>query len=128
MVLLSSKTSWISATGSVKTDEEFAGVVKKFVDKGCKVYVGTDSMLRGNNCNFATVIAFHNNDIRVANYHYKRFNVINSEYVDLKSKITEEVNLAIQAAQFVNSLCPNAAIEVHVDIGKNNIKSSYFML
>ena len=128
MVLLSSKSSWISATGSVKSDEEFAKIVKKFVRKGCKVYIGTDSMLRGDSCNFATVVAFHNNDIRVANYHYKRFNVTNSEYDDLKSKITEEVSLAIQAAQFINSLCPSASIEVHVDIGKNNVNKTRVLL
>lgn len=128
MVLLSSKSTWISASGSVKSDEEFASVVKKFVSEGCKVYVGTDSMLRGDSCNFATVIAFHNNDIRVANYHYKRFKVINAEYVDLQSKITEEVSLAIQAAQFVNDLCPNASIEVHVDIGKSNVNKTRKLL
>lgn len=128
MVLLSSKSSWISANGSVKSDEEFATVIKKSVSEGCKVYVGTDSMLRGSNCNFATVVAFHNNDIRVANYHYKRFNIKNSEYMNLKSKITEEVSLAIQAAQFVNNLCPNISIEVHVDIGKNNINKTKKLL
>tara|TARA_B100000700_G_C14984856_1_gene828287 strand:- start:325 stop:807 length:483 start_codon:yes stop_codon:yes gene_type:complete len=128
MVLLSSKSTWISPSGSIKSDKEFAKIVKKFIKKGCKAYVGTDSMLRGDSCNFATVIAFHNNDIRVANYHYKRFNVVNSKYIDLQSKITEEVSLAMQAAKFINDLCPNASIEIHVDIGKNHINKTKKLL
>ena len=128
MVLLGSKSSWISPGGTIKSDEEFANTIKKHVDQGCNVYVGTDSMLYGNSCNFATVVAFHNNEIRIANYHYKRFRVISSRYIDLKSKITEEVSLAIQAAQFVNKFCPDASIEVHVDIGKNNVNKTRVLL
>ena len=128
MVLLSSKSSWISPTGTIKSDEEFANTIRKRVAQGCKVYVGTDSMLRGSSCSFATVIAFHNNDIRIANYHYKRFKIKNSQYIDLKSKITEEVSLAIQAAQFVNKFCPDVVIEVHVDIGKSNINKTKVLL
>ncbi len=119
MVKLNSKPMWVSPSGYQQTDDEFKKIISDYVSMGCKVYIGTDSMLYGDSCNFATVVAFHNNDIRVANYLYKRFKVSNLGYNDLQTKITEEVSLAIQAAQLVASCCPSAEIEVHVDIGKN---------
>ena len=119
MVLLNSKQLWVTPTGNHQTEAEFKKIISEYVSLGCKVYIGTDSMCYGDSCNFATVVAFHNNDIRVANYLYKRFKISNPVYTDLQTKITEEVNLAIQAAQFVVSCCPEAIVEVHVDIGSN---------
>ena len=119
MVKLSSKPLWVSPSGYQQTDDEFKKSIIDNVSMGCKVYIGTDSMLYDDICNFATVVAFHNNDIRVANYLYKRFKMPSLGYNDLQTKITEEVSLAIQAAQLVMSYCPDAEIEVHVDIGRN---------
>jgi uncharacterized protein len=119
MVLLDSKPFWVSPAGFQQSDNEFKKLIANYVAMGCKVYIGTDSMLYGDSCNFATVVAFHNNDIRVAKYLYKRFKVSSPTYTDLQTKITEEVSLAIQAAQMVIGCCPDAKIEVHVDIGRN---------
>ena len=73
-------------------------------------------MIRGENCIFVTVIAFHSNEGKIAKYYYKKFKIINKEYMNLKNKINEEVNLSVQAAQKINELSPKTPIELHVDI------------
>ena len=85
-------------------------------------------MLRGDNCIFATVIAFHNNEKKIATYYYKKFNLVNSEYKNLKIKITEEVNLSVQAAQKVLEYSPGIDVEVHVDIGLNKENKTRSMM
>ena len=87
--------------------------------KGGKIYVGTDSMLFPNKCNFATVIAFHNRELNIARYYYRKIKRGSERYFELQTKILEEVALAIQTAQFVLELCPQADIELHIDIGTN---------
>jgi predicted RNase H-related nuclease YkuK (DUF458 family) len=85
-------------------------------------------MLRGGNCIFATVIAFHNNEKKIATYYYKKFRSTNPEYKNLKSKITEEVSLSVQAAQKVNECSPSTKVEVHVDIGLNKENKTRVMM
>ena len=74
-MLIDKKPYWVCPDGSQIKNDEFDSIVKSLVRKGSKVYVGTDSMLRGDNCIFATVIAFHNNEEKIATYYYKNLEV-----------------------------------------------------
>ena len=77
---------------------------------------------------FAAVIAFHNKDLKIAKYYYKQIKADAKEYKELQVKILEEVALAIQTAQFVLDVCPEADIELHIDIGtkKKNATAKFF--
>jgi predicted RNase H-related nuclease YkuK (DUF458 family) len=127
-MLIDKKPYWVCPDGSQIKNDEFDSIVKSLVRKGSKVYVGTDSMLRGDNCIFATVIAFHNNEEKIATYYYKKFRSNNPEYRNLNKKITEEVNLSVQAAQKVNEYEPGVKVEVHVDIGLNKENKTRVMM
>ena len=85
-------------------------------------------MMHGQNCIFVTVVAFHDNDKRIGKYFYKKLKIENLEYRNLKTKITEEVNLSVQAAQKINELSPSTKIELHVDIGKNKENKTRTMM
>lgn len=128
MLLLDEKDFWICPGGNQITNEKYAEEAKDLIKKGSKVYVGTDSMMHGQNCIFVTVVAFHDNDKRIAKYFYKKLRIENSEYRNLKTKITEEVNLSVQAAQKINELSPSTKIELHVDIGKNKENKTRVMM
>ena len=127
MLLLEHKPCWVCPGGDQLNSEDFAKKAKELISKGSNVYIGTDSMLRGDNCIFVTVIAFHNNNSKIAKYFYKKFRSENCEYRNLKNKITEEVNLSVQAAQKVNEFSPSTPIELHVDIGKNKENKTRIM-
>ena len=108
---------WIDAgTGNPVTFDNIKTKIKNYSSKGGIIYVGADSMLHSTTCSFASVIAFHSTDLRVATYFYKKLKIKEEKFKDVKVKILHEVNLALEAAQFVIDTCPNAKLEVHVDI------------
>ena len=63
-----------------------------------------------------------------AKYYYKKFNLECPDYKNLKIKITEEVNLSVQAAQKVLECAPGTDVEVHVDIGTNKENKTRSMM
>jgi predicted RNase H-related nuclease YkuK (DUF458 family) len=128
MLLLEEKDFWISPGGNQVNAENFEREARDLIKQGSKVYVGTDSMMHGQNCIFVTVVAFHDNDKRIGKYFYKKLKIENLEYRNLKTKITEEVNLSVQAAQKINELSPSTKIELHVDIGKNKENKTRTMM
>jgi len=119
MFVIEDKPYWNCPGGKQVKNEDFKSTVSQLVKRGANVYVGTDSMIKGDNCIFATVVAFHNNDEKIGTYFYKKFRVKHPDFRNLQKKITEEVNLSVQAAQKMSEYAPYANIEVHVDIGIN---------
>ena len=128
MILLDKKPLWVVPGGGQLTAENFMSVAKELIVRGSRVYVGTDSMMRGSQCIFVTVVAFHNNERNIAKYYYKKFKTTNTEYMNLKNKINEEVNLSVQAAQKITQFSPETPIELHVDIGKNKENKTRMMM
>ena len=119
---------WKDADGKDVNVEFIKEEIKDYVSRGGKIYVGTDSMLFPHKCNFAAVIAFHNRDLNIARYYYRKIKKGSAQYFELQTKILEEVALAIQTAQFVLEVCPEADIELHIDIGtkKRNATAKFF--
>ena len=125
---LDTKAYWKDCDGKDYEDEFIKKEIEEYVAKGGRVYVGTDSMLLAHKCNFAAELAFHSRDINIARYYYKRFKTGSLEYKELQVKILQEVELAIKTAQFVLKLCPDADVELHIDIGtkKRNATARFF--
>ena len=73
MILLDKKPLWVVPGGEQLTAEKFMSEAKDLITRGSKVYVGTDSMAKGSSCIFVTVVAFHNNERKIAKYYYKKF-------------------------------------------------------
>lgn len=119
---------WKDADGFEFSNEDLKKEIKDYTSAGGKIYVGSDSMLLPNKCNFVTVIAFHDRDLNIARYYFKKFKEDSKEYRELQVKILKEVEIAIQAAQFVLKLCPEADVELHIDIGLRvrNKTAKYF--
>ena len=102
------------------TNEEVFESIKDYVSRGGIIFVGTDSMLRHDHCKFASVIAIHSNDLKIANYFFKKKIVPSKQYKMLQNKIFEEVDCSLQIAKEFSDRFPDAEIEVHVDVGKTN--------
>jgi predicted RNase H-related nuclease YkuK (DUF458 family) len=119
---------WSDADGNPIEDYIIKNEIINYSSRGGKLYIGADSMFYTNKCCFATVIALHDANQKIAKYYYRRLNKKSSQYKDLKIKILEEVNLAIQTADFVLNICPSAEIELHIDIStkKKNLTSKLY--
>ena len=81
-----SENLWCSGEEKLTTDEVFESI-ESYVSKGGIIYVGTDSMLRHDYCKFASVIAIHSNDLKIANYFFKKKNMPARNYRALQNKI-----------------------------------------
>ena len=111
------KKLWIDAsTGRPILFDDIKKRIEEYTQRGGTIYVGADSMLHASTCSFASVIAFHSSELRVATYYYKKNKLKEEKFKDVKVKILHEVDLALEAAQLVIDSCPNAKLEVHVDI------------
>ena len=118
-MIYNSDNLWI-CDDQTYTSQQIFESIKDYVDKGGKIYVGTDSMLRHDNCKFASVLAVHCNKMRVANYFFKKKTMPAKRYKSLQNKIFEEVNCSLEIAKEFSEYFPEAVIEVHVDVGKSN--------
>lgn len=127
---VSFESQWRDADGNPCNLDMIRDEIVNYVSRGGKIYIGSDSMLLSYNCNFVVVIAFHNRELDIARYYYKKFRTKSEVYKELQTKILEEVSLAINTAQLVLEICPKAEIELHIDIGKKkkNATSKFFSM
>ena len=114
-----SENLWSDGEDKLTTQQVFESI-SDYVDLGGTLYVGTDSMLKNDYCKFASVIAIHSNELKVANYFFKRKTLPAKKYKTLQTKIFEEVDCSIHIANDLSEYFPNSDIEVHVDVGKTN--------
>ena len=114
-----SENLWSSGDNKLTTQEVFESI-KDYVEKGGTIYVGTDSMLRHDFCKFASVIAIHSNEFKIADYFFKKKSLPAYQYKALRNKIYEEVDCSVQIADELSKYFPHSQIEVHVDVGKTN--------
>jgi len=120
-----SRVRWMNASGEYQSIDQMTSQIVEYSSKGCTLYVGADSMLISDTCVFAVVIALHDRDHRIAKYFYRKIKKTESKYRDIKLKILEEVAYAVDAAHFILEKCPEAKLEIHVDIStKKSHKSS----
>lgn len=124
------EVSWKDADGMPVSELEIRKEIIEYSRKGGKIYVGSDSMLMTIKCNFVTVIAFHNRELGIARYYFKKIKSDPSLYRDLQVKIFKEVELAIKTANYVLEICEDAKLEIHIDIGlrARNKTSKYYNL
>jgi len=121
---------WLDGDGIEQNDDFIKREILEYNKNGGTIYVGSDSMMNCTTCSFAAVIAFHNRSKKIAKYYYKKLKKQEVKYKDVKLKILEEVSIAISTAQFVLKICPNANIELHIDISteKTNLTSKFYSL
>jgi uncharacterized protein len=114
-----SENLWWNENERLTTEQVFESI-SEYIENGGTIYVGTDSMLRNNNCKFVSVIAIHSNKMKIANYFFKKVSLSHKKYKTLQNKIFEEVDCSIEIAKEISDIFPHTKIEVHVDVGKTN--------
>jgi len=113
-------TVWHDTDNVELTLDEVANLMKGYVESGCKIYVGSDSMLTSKGCVFATVICVYGYHQKVSLYYYTKFKSKKSCYKNLRDKIMFEVDLSLQTAIKVKECFPHEYIEIHADVGSTS--------
>ena len=108
---------WYSHDGELLTFAQLENLIAPYVDRGCKIYVGSDSMLTSKGCLFATVVCLHGINQKVGIYYYNKFRSKDERYKSLRQKIMREVKLSLDTACMLREAFPQEPIEIHADVG-----------
>ena len=107
---------WSSGSGVDIPQAEIISKIKRCLDGGSKLFVGTDSFISGDKITFASALCVYGEN-RDSFYYFSRERVEKKRYVPLVSRITEEVRRTIELADYFQSNVglKSNLIEVHVD-------------
>ena len=108
---------WYDNNDKLLTFVEIANLIRPYVLTGCKIYIGSDSMLTNKGCVFATVICLHGVEQKVAIYYFNKFRSKEERYKNLRQKIMREVKLSLETACNLREYFPEEQIEIHADVG-----------
>lgn len=116
--------NWCSASGKNVTLSQIIQTCKKFIPKGSKIFIGSDSFATNTKINFATVICVYGRGIS-SKYFFARQFVDKNAYRNLASRITEEVRRSVELAELLRSdhMIDSRNIELHLDVSSHQTKN-----
>lgn len=120
---------WIAGDGKRMSFDDIVGYVKEHVTQEGKVYVGTDSHMRGNSCEFSTAIVLYSEKTRKGGqYFYSKSKFPRRDFKQLVHRITTEVQHSVELSCKLLEVVPNVNIEIHIDSSptKSGTKTSKF--
>lgn len=112
-----SKMEWKSASGDDVDLESIVRICSRFVNKGAKLFIGTDSFAASHKITFATVICVYGRGIS-SKYFFARDYIPKNYFRTLPTRITEEVRRTVELAEFLREsyhIDPDR-MELHLDI------------
>lgn len=119
---------WTAGSGQKVAFDEIMGMLNDRNQRD-KVYVGTDSQMHGNVCEFSTAIVIYSeNDRKGGQYFYRTQKFPRRDFRQLAHRITTEVQYSVELACKVSDVIPDVSIEVHIDSSPaaNGTKTSKF--
>ena len=109
---------WHDASGNQVSENTLFCEIASHVDSDGKVFIGTDSTLKGGMCIFASSICLHGaKGQRGGRYFFKRKKDSKKSFEVLRLRITQEVQISIDIGLKILEKDPNIDIEIHIDIG-----------
>jgi hypothetical protein len=96
---------------------EILETLKTHTRKGGKIFVGTDSILNKDSCVFAKAICLHGADGQSGGtYFISRKKEKPKSFKTLATRMLAEVQKTVDTALKISKSCPEASIELHLDI------------
>ena len=110
-------SQWFTGSGYELAYDDLIKLIKEHSANGGKIFIGTDSFLTKRKCVFATAICLHGGNLQGGRYFVQRHSVKASKFKALLTRIMAEVEKTIFFALKIHETCPEAEIELHLDIG-----------
>jgi predicted RNase H-related nuclease YkuK (DUF458 family) len=122
-------SNWRSGSGIKISYDEIIELAKRHSKEKGTIFIGTDSHVEREQCIFSTVICFHGANNQVGGrYFYKKMKFKALKFPTILERITLEVEKSVQLSLDLYKRCPDASIEIHLDISSSDKKektSSY---
>jgi predicted RNase H-related nuclease YkuK (DUF458 family) len=123
------KKRWVTGSDSEIDFYDLLRLTRQYVQKGAKVFIGSDSFISQQKVCFASAVCLHGGEEGGRYFFYKDF-VPKSHYSQLVTRITEETRRSVEiACLFMDEYkFDPSSIELHLDVspfGANNGTSKY---
>jgi hypothetical protein len=107
--------NWITGSETEITFFEIIQKIKSHNQNNGQVFVGTDSLIKSGRCTFTTSIVLLGADEQKGGlYFYKKEKY--NEPTRFYTRILREVEKSINIAMSITEVCPNANLEIHMDV------------
>jgi predicted RNase H-related nuclease YkuK (DUF458 family) len=118
---------WHNAAGEQVQPDVKLSLIGAHVRSGGKIFIGCDSNVVGTNCTYAIAVALYDDVTRTGGrYFFKRDRVTIPIRTPLRVRLMEEATRAIETALELQSVFPEARIEIHLDVSqrKENLSNA----
>ena len=110
--------TWCDGSGNQVSENTLFCEIVSHADRDGKIFIGTDSTLRGDTWIFASAICLHGaKGQRGGRYFFKRKKHSKKNFDVLRLRIMQEVQSSIDIGLKILEKDPNIDIEIHIDIG-----------
>ena len=117
------KISWYDSDGQPTSFNSVVSEVKKFENRGCGIYIGTDSHSRDNIYQFASTVCYHG--MNYANYFYCRYKIDKQNFKNIRQRLFHEAHETIELARLIKEEIDSLNIELHFDVNSQKKFKSY---
>ena len=116
------RKNWHVASGEPISFKDILIEIEDYVHSGGKVFIGTDSQIKGDTVIFASAICLYGNvsNKKYATYFFNKVHLSRSTNQELQKRIMQEVQISIDLTVLLIEKYPDADVEVHVDVGRTN--------
>ena len=123
------KQNWVTGSGRQIDFYDLLRLIREYVRKGAKIFIGSDSFISKNKVCFASAVCLHGGEENGRYFFYKEF-LPKQQFTQLVARITEETRRSVEiACLFMDEYGVDPQnIELHLDVspfGANNGTSKY---
>lgn len=108
---------WYTGSGHLLSFKKIKDIILEYLDRGARIYIGSDSFINKNKVCFASTICLHGTNIG-GRYFFFREDLESSHFLQLVTRITEETRRSVEIAEILMSECLISPedIELHLDV------------
>ena len=121
--------NWYTGSNHKIEFSNIKDIILEYVDRGARIYIGSDSFTSQDKVCFASTICLHGPSLGGRYFFFKEFEKSNN-FIQLVTRITEETRRSVEIASlFMDEYnFDPSSIELHLDVspfGANNGTSKY---
>ena len=116
--------NWHTGSNRQIKFDEIKDIILDYIDRGARIYIGSDSFITQGKVCFASTICLHGPSLG-GRYFFFRENLKTSHFLQLVSRITEETRRSVEIAEVLMSECMinPKNIELHLDVSPFQAKN-----
>ena len=116
--------NWHTGSNHQIKFDEIKDIILEYIDRGARIYIGSDSFITQGKVCFASTICLHGPSLG-GRYFFFRENLKTSHFLQLVSRITEETRRSVEIAEVLMSECMinPKNIELHLDVSPFQAKN-----